>query len=75
MRTGLEVAVADGFRAMRGLRVSVDPAGTGGSPLRHELLGEQSADEVTRTALLQLSHLGVGIAAGGRAEPHGTGAR
>lgn len=46
---------------MRGLRVAVDPAGTGGFPIRHELLGEQSAAEVHRTALLQLSHLGVTI--------------
>ncbi len=46
---------------MRGLRVSIDPDGTGGYPWRHELLGEQSAEEVRRTALLQLSHLGVSI--------------
>jgi nicotinamidase-related amidase len=60
---------------MRGLRVSVDPKGTGGFPIRHELLGEQSADEVHRTALLQLSHLGVRIAAGERAEPHSEAGR
>jgi nicotinamidase-related amidase len=48
---------------MRGLHVAIDPAGTGGFPIRHELLGEQSAVEVHRTALLQLSHLGVRIAA------------
>lgn len=53
---------------MRGLRVSVDPDGTGGFPLRHELLGELSADEVRRTALLQLSHMGVRIAPRGRGE-------
>ncbi len=47
---------------MRGLRVAVDPDGTGGFPIRHKLLGEQSAAEVHRTALLQLSHLGVRIA-------------
>jgi nicotinamidase-related amidase len=47
---------------MRGLHVAVDPTGTGGFPIRHELLGEQSAAEVHRTALLQLSHLGVTIA-------------
>ncbi len=46
---------------MRGLRVSIDPDGTGGFPLRHELLGELSADEVRRTALLQLNHMGVAI--------------
>jgi nicotinamidase-related amidase len=48
---------------MRGLRVAVDPAGTGGFPIRHELLGEQPAAEVHRTALLQLSHMGAMIAA------------
>jgi nicotinamidase-related amidase len=46
---------------MRGLSTSIDPDGTGGFPWRHELLGEQSAEEVHRTALLQLSHLGVSI--------------
>lgn len=48
---------------MRGLRVSVDPEATGGFPLSHPVLGELSADEVRRTALLQLSHMGVTIAA------------
>lgn len=46
---------------MRGLRVAVDPDATGAFPVRHELLGEQSAEEVRRTALLHLSHLGVRI--------------
>jgi nicotinamidase-related amidase len=46
---------------MRGLRVAVDPDATGAFPLRHKILGEQSADEVRRTALLQLNHLGVSI--------------
>lgn len=46
---------------MRGLTVAIDPDGTGGYPWRHELLGEQSAEEVQRTALLQLNHLGVSI--------------
>jgi nicotinamidase-related amidase len=48
---------------MRGLHVAVDPAGTGGFPIQHELLGAQSAAEVHRTALLHLSHLGVTITA------------
>ena len=46
---------------MRGVHVAVDPAGTGGFPIQHELLGAQSAAEVHRTALLHLSHLGVTI--------------
>ena len=48
---------------MRGLRVSIDPDGTGGFPLRHESLGGLSADEVRRTALLQLNHMGVAMTA------------
>jgi nicotinamidase-related amidase len=48
---------------MRGLHVAVDPMGTGGVTIQHELLGVQSAEEVHRTALLHLSHLGVRIAA------------
>jgi nicotinamidase-related amidase len=56
---------------MRGLRVAVDPEATGAAPIRHELLGEQTAAEVQRTALLQLSHLGVAIAPGNRGVPGG----
>lgn len=56
---------------MRGLSVSVDPEGTGGFPIRHELLGELSADEVRRTALLQLSHMGVKITPREGADPRG----
>jgi len=47
---------------MRGLRVAVDPNGTGGYPIQQGALGDQSAIEVHRTALLHLSHLGVRIA-------------
>jgi nicotinamidase-related amidase len=46
---------------MLGLTVAVDRDGTGGYPLEHELLGTQSADEVARTALLQLSQMGVKV--------------
>jgi nicotinamidase-related amidase len=46
---------------MRGLAVSIDPDGTGAYPLEHDLLGSQSADEVARTALLQLAHMGATI--------------
>lgn len=59
---------------MRGLRVAVDPEATGAFPIQHELLGEQSAEEVHRTALLQLSHLGVGITPRGHANPSGQAA-
>lgn len=55
---------------MRGLRVAVDPEGTGGFPIRHAWLGDQSATEVQRTALLQLSHLGVKIVTGAHAAAH-----
>lgn len=47
---------------MRGLRVTVDPDATGGYPIQHPALGAQTAEEVHRTALLQLSHLGIKIA-------------
>ncbi|MGH2550651.1 MAG: hypothetical protein ACRDHN_14755, partial [Thermomicrobiales bacterium] len=46
---------------MRGLRVSIDPAGTGATALSHPELGELTADEVRRTALLHLHHLGAEI--------------
>lgn len=47
---------------MRGICVAVNPEATGASAIWHALLGEQSAAEVHRTALLHLSHLGVAIA-------------
>ena len=46
---------------MRGLKVSIDPDGTGAVALWHPLLGELSADEVRRSALLHLSHMGARI--------------
>jgi nicotinamidase-related amidase len=46
---------------VRGFDVAVDPEGTGARELDHELLGRQSADEVRRSALLQLSNMGVTI--------------
>ena len=49
---------------MRGLRVAVDPDATGGYPIEHPLLGALPAEEVCRTALLQLSHMGVAIESG-----------
>jgi nicotinamidase-related amidase len=46
---------------VRGFDVAVDPDGTGARDLDHELLGHQSADEVRRSALLQLVNMGVTI--------------
>jgi nicotinamidase-related amidase len=48
---------------MLGLSVSVDPEATGSCDLDHEVLGAQAADEVRRSALLHLTHLGVEMAA------------
>ena len=45
----------------RGFEVSIDAEGTGACELDHESLGVQSADEVRRTALLQLSQMGVSV--------------
>jgi nicotinamidase-related amidase len=49
---------------VRGFEVSIDPNGTGGPALYDPLLGEQTADEVRRTALLQLTHMGVTLTSG-----------
>jgi nicotinamidase-related amidase len=46
---------------VRGFRVAVDPDGTSSRALRHPLLGEQSAAEVKRSALLHLAGIGVEI--------------
>jgi nicotinamidase-related amidase len=46
---------------VRGFEVSVDPDATGARDLEHALLGRQTADEVRRSALLQLTHLGTTI--------------
>lgn len=47
---------------VRGFDVTIDPEATGGTALQHPVLGSLSADEVRRTALLQLNHMGVTIA-------------
>jgi nicotinamidase-related amidase len=49
---------------VRGFEVSVDPDATGACHLEHPLLGRQTADEVRRSTLLQLAHMGATIAAG-----------
>jgi nicotinamidase-related amidase len=46
---------------VRGFSVSIDPAATGAHDLVHPVLGKQTAEEVRRTALLQLSDMGVEI--------------
>ncbi|MBO9584815.1 MAG: cysteine hydrolase [Flavobacterium sp.] len=46
---------------MEGLDVSLDPEATGACEITNELLGKISADEVRRSALLQLSSMGASI--------------
>lgn len=46
---------------VRGFDVAVDFDGTGACDVAHAALGSLSADEVRRTALLQLSHMGVTV--------------
>jgi nicotinamidase-related amidase len=48
---------------MLGLDVIIDPRATGSCDLDHELLGHLPADEVRRTALLQLANMGCQILA------------
>jgi len=44
---------------VRGFAVSVDPDATGARDLEDDVLGRQTADEVRRSALLHLTHMGV----------------
>jgi nicotinamidase-related amidase len=44
---------------VRGFDVAVDPDATGARDLADEILGQLSADEVRRTALLHLQNMGV----------------
>jgi hypothetical protein len=46
---------------VRGFKVSIDPTATGAREIVHPVLGRQTADEVRRTALLQLSDMGAAI--------------
>ena len=48
----------------RGFQVSIDPEATGACDIEHELLGWQTAEEVRRSALLQLTHMGASIVPG-----------
>jgi nicotinamidase-related amidase len=44
---------------MAGFSVFIDPGATATCDLEHELLGKLSADDVKRSALLQLANMGV----------------
>ena len=46
---------------VRGFEVRVDPAATGARALEHPVLGEQGADEVVRSAFLQLENMGAEV--------------
>ncbi len=46
---------------VRGFDVSLDPAATSARDVEHPALGRQSADEVRRSALLHLAHMGAKI--------------
>lgn len=52
---------------VRGFDVSVDPGATGARELEHKQLGRLTADEVRRSALLQLAHMGAQVASLDRA--------
>jgi nicotinamidase-related amidase len=45
----------------RGFRVSIDPEATGACDIEHALLGRQTAEEVCRSALLQLTNMGASV--------------
>jgi nicotinamidase-related amidase len=49
---------------MRDLKVMLDPNATGTCDLQHELLGRMTADEVRRSALLQLVNMGARLSSG-----------
>jgi nicotinamidase-related amidase len=47
---------------VRGFDVVVDPEATGSGDIEDDVLGRQTADEVRRSALLHLTHMGVKLA-------------
>jgi nicotinamidase-related amidase len=47
---------------VRGFDVTVDPDATGATDISHARLGALEADEVRRSALLQLTHMGASVA-------------
>lgn len=55
---------------VRGFDVAVDPDGTGACNLDDEMLGQQSADEVRRSALLHLVNMGVTVERRNRPAPN-----
>lgn len=59
---------------MRGFSVFIDPEATGTRDLAHPVLGRQTADEVRRSALLQLADLGVEIVGSNQHKPEVAGA-
>jgi nicotinamidase-related amidase len=49
---------------VRGFDVAIDPDATGARDLSDEILGQLSADEVRRSALLHLQNMGVTMTRG-----------
>ncbi|MGI8546228.1 MAG: isochorismatase family cysteine hydrolase [Gemmatimonadaceae bacterium] len=60
---------------VRGFDVLIDPEATGARDLEDPALGRQSADEVRRTALLQVLNMGANIAGAGTIAGIGSAAR
>ncbi len=52
---------------VRGFHVAIDPSATGSRELEDEVLGRQSADEVRRSTLLHLTHMGATVVRGAAA--------
>ena len=46
---------------IRGFEVTVDPNATGARELKDDVLGSQTAEDVKRSALLQLTHMGARV--------------
>lgn len=59
---------------VRGFAVQLDPEATGSRDLTDPVLGQLSADEVRRSALLQLVHMGATLAPSARCAPEVVGA-
>lgn len=54
---------------VRGFDVEIDAEATGSVDLKHPILGALTADEVRRSALLQLAHMGARITSGATRAP------